>query len=178
MTLQILGITGFKGSGKTTVGRMLSSELRLPVFHLADPIKDIVHTLDPYDSKGVRVSSYMEGGEAMVKAHHDEYRRSLRVIGEGIRKARPSFWIEVLEDRARGHPDVIVPDIRFPLEAECCATIINVVRPGIESDGDETEQDMSMFAYKEIINDGSLGDLAGKVERLMHDLELEPISVY
>lgn len=170
----IIGITGFKGSGKTTAGRMLSAALNLPVIHLADPIREIVTTLDPFDSKGVRLSTYTAaGGEAEAKAKHDQYRHALRTIGEGVRKASPTFWLERLAESAAGHRGVIVPDIRFPLEAQVCDVTIHITRPGVKSDGDETERDMRSYSGIVVANDGTKADLARKLAEVISDIGLE-----
>ena len=170
----IIGITGFKGSGKTTAGRMLSAALNLPVIHLADPIREIVNNLDPFDSKGVRLSTYTAaGGEAEAKAKHDQYRHALRTIGEGVRKASPTFWLERLAESAAGHRGVIVPDIRFPLEAQVCDVTIHITRPGFESDGHVTEQDMHQYAGIIVANNGTKADLAAKLAEVIGDIGIE-----
>lgn len=170
----IIGLTGFKGSGKTTAGRMLSAVLGVPVFHLADPIREIVNNLDPFDSKGVRLSTYIAGGgEAEAKSKHDQYRHTLRAVGEGVRKAHPTFWIERLAERAAGHRGVIVPDIRLPLEAQVCDVIIHIERPGVVSDGHETEQDLRMYSGFVVKNDGTKSDLAAKLAAIISDIGLE-----
>ena len=170
----IIGLTGFKGSGKTTAGRMLSAALNLPVMHLADPIKEIVTALDPFDSKGIRLSTYTpDGGEAEAKAKHDQYRHALRSIGEGVRELNPTFWLESLAVRASGHRGVIVPDIRFPLEAQACDVIIHITRPGFESDGHMTERDMRQYAGIIVANNGTKADLAAKLAEVINDIGIE-----
>lgn len=171
----ILGISGFKGSGKTTVGHMLSRATRLPVVHLADPIKQIVNKIDPYDSAGILLSTHLAiGGEDKAKTDHDTYRHTLREIGEGVRDIIPVFWLSALARQTEGMHAVIVPDVRLPLEADACRILINVTRPGTRSDGHNTEQDMAGYATHHLANDSDLDDLAAKVRRIVDDLELEP----
>lgn len=171
----ILGISGYAGAGKTTVGQMLAEKTMLPVHHLADPIKTIVKKIDPYDSNGILLSTHLEiGGEARAKELHDTYRTTLREVGEGVRAVMPGFWIAALAGEAVGAPLAIIPDIRLPIEADQCQILINVVRPGIESDGHSTEQNMAGYATHHLRNDGNLADLEYKTDRLVEDLGLEP----
>lgn len=171
----VFGISGFKGSGKTTVGRLLAQATKLPVMHLADPIKDIVKKVDPYDSAGILLSTHLSiGGEAKAKQDHDTYRHTLREVGEGVREVVPVFWLSALAQRAQGMHAVIVPDVRLPIEADVCRILINVTRPGVESDGHSTERDMTGYATHHLANDGDLADLAAKVQQIVDDLELEP----
>lgn len=171
----LLGISGFKGSGKTTVGRMLAARTRLPVHHLADPIKAIVRQIDPYDSDGILLSTHTEiGGEGRAKSHHDKYRHTLRELGEGVRAIMPSIWLAALAELSAGAPLVIVPDVRLPIEADQCQAVINVTRPTVVSDGHNTERDISTLATHHLVNDGDLADLAQKVDRIVEDLGLEP----
>lgn len=172
---QIIGISGYKGSGKTTVGNLIGRATRLPVVHLADPIKKIVGKIDPYDSAGILLSTHLEiGGEAKAKRDHDTYRHTLRELGEGVRDILPAVWLSALAQDTQGMHTVIVPDVRLPIEAEACRVLINVTRPGIESDGHSTERDMAGHATHHLRNDGDLNALAAKVQAIVDDLELEP----
>lgn len=172
---QVIGISGYARSGKTTVGRLIAEKTRINVHHLADPIRDLVKRIDPYDSDGILLSTRLEiGGEEHAKQTHDRYRHTLREVGEGVREILPSIWIAALADRATGAPAVVVPDVRRPFEADQCAIVINVTRPGIVSDGHCTEIDMSGYATHHIRNDGTLVDLELKVDALVADLGLEP----
>src|SRR5690606_42003027 len=69
--------------------------------------------------------------------------RSLRTIGEGVRDILPAFWLRALAKECVGMHSVIVPDIRHPEDADACAVLLNVTRPGVNSDGHSTERDMS-----------------------------------
>lgn len=172
---QLIGISGYARSGKTTVGRLIAQRTRLNVHHFADPIRDLVKRIDPYDSDGILLSTRLEiGGEDHAKQTHDRYRHTLRELGEGVREILPSIWVAALADRATGAPAVIVPDVRRPFEAEQCAIVINVTRPGIGADGHDTEQDLSGLATHHVANDGTLLDLELKIDRLVDDLGLEP----
>lgn len=172
---QIIGISGYKGSGKTTIGDMIGRATRLPVKHIADPIKRIVEKIDPYDSAGILLSTHLEiGGEAKAKRDHDTYRHTLRELGEGVRSVLPAVWLSALAQDTQGMRAIVVPDVRLPIEAEACAVLINVTRPGVESDGHDTERNMQGYATHHLRNDGDMNDLAVKVQAIVNDLELEP----
>lgn len=174
-----IGITGFQGAGKTTVGTMLAEKLNARVLHIADPIKTIVRDLNPHDFSGVPLSAVLESeGEGFAKENHLPYRQHLRGIGEAIRHRNPGFWWDWLMDRSTGLRCVIVPDVRFQYEADKCAVIIHVDRPGVESTGHDSDTDMRHHADVIINNDGTLDDLREKVSRFVDDLELEGPLVY
>lgn len=158
----LIGVAGYQRSGKSTAAAILGKQLNSPVIAFADPIKDIVSNLDPYDSSGVRVSGY--GGEDMAKAMHDDYRNALRAVGEGVRKIDDTFWARTAIERVEGYPVAVVQDVRFPLEAGLCGLLLWIQRPGVESDGDETERDLSKFAQVIVVNDGTERDLEKKME--------------
>ena len=172
---RIIGISGYSGAGKTAVGYMIAEETRLPVVHMADPLKRIIRELDPFDQHGVLLSTYLEiGGEAKAKADHDKYRHALRTIGEGVRDILPAFWLRALAKECVGMHSVIVPDIRHPEDADACAVLLNVTRPGVNSDGHSTERDMSALASHHLYNNGDLATLAAKVHAFVNDLEISP----
>lgn len=174
---KVVGFSGFKGSGKTTAATMLASHIGAPVMHFADPIKEIVRNLDPFDSKGALLSTYMEiGGESVAKREHDTYRDYLRTIGEGVRKVDETVWVNALLRRAAGMPVIVVGDVRFPTERLACDILINITRNGVDSDGDETEQDMSAYADMHIKNDGEISDLAATIQNICDDFDWEPIT--
>ena len=68
---------------------------------------------------------------------------------------------------------MIVPDIRFPLEAQACDVTIHITRPGVESDGDETEKDMRRYSGIVVANNGTKADLARKLAEVVSDIGLE-----
>lgn len=167
-----VGVSGFQGAGKTTVSNILSQQTGMPVFHVADPIKDLVYDLNPLDADGMSLLTHFDiHGEAASKRTHSEYRRYLQVIGEHVRDMDESFWFDWLRFRARGYQGVIVGDVRFPYEVEQCPMLVNVVRPGVESTGHVSDADMSGYATHTIINDGSLDDLATKVATMLASID-------
>jgi len=150
---KIIGIAGFKGSGKTTVADYLCENEGAISMPLAQPIKEILCTLYPQfsgedlDSQDVKATN-LYGSDVTI-------RDLLRGIGMGMRKELSSnIWTEVCLSRIHKLPTmcerVVVPDIRMPEEADWLAklggTLIWVDRDGYTSDGDITEQNLSFMA--------------------------------
>ncbi|MCQ9385098.1 hypothetical protein [Brevibacterium moorei] len=171
-----VGVAGLKGSGKTTFGKILADKIHVPVMHLADPIKKIVRDANPGSSQGLLLSSCDDDLEA--KRLHDRYRPSLIAVGEGIREYCPDFWVQCLIHDAEGADIVIVPDVRLPVEAGLMDVIVYVERPGVVSDGSDTERDMSRYASMTVYNDGTLRDLERKAAEVINELGLKERVVF
>jgi hypothetical protein len=166
--MKVIGITGYKKSGKTTVAEQLRL-LALPAcsYHInfADAVKNEVCV-------AFRISrEYLE-------AHKDNYRLILQGVGTDVgRKLRGETywiqkWLETLNKLPLPLPELIVcSDLRFLNEAEAIrqlgGKIIRVYRQGTGSDGhaSETELDRIECDY-ELVNNGSLDDLRNKLKQI------------
>jgi len=100
----------------------------------------------------------------------------------GRRIVHPKVWTDIAINRIRaemvkGH-SVVVDDMRFPNELEALTEAggitVRVVRPGVTAlEGHESEGllDDTPMAY-ELVNDGTLDDLAASVATLVEDVRL------
>ena len=89
--MKLIGLTGFAGSGKSTVAQYLVEQHGFTRLSFAAPLKKMLRTLDPQIMAGngaaVRRLSDLwdayEGKEQEVKnsAYGHEYRRLLQVLG-------------------------------------------------------------------------------------------------
>ena len=163
--MQVVGLTVFAGSGKSTVAEYLVKEHGFARLSFAAPLKKMLRTLNPimggnliYGEQGHRagvltlhqVFALRNGDELAVKAsvYGDEYRRLLQVLGtDCIRAVDPEFWVNAaLKQITDADTKVVFDDCRFPNEAEVIskfnpAGVWNIERPGIHAvNGHPSEQ--------------------------------------
>lgn len=155
----LIGITGQKFSGKSTVAKMLSEMLGYKVVSFADKLKDITcvlsgctrENLEDYDFKeGQLIPKYLWAycGDAEMPT----YRAFLQHFGsEVMRGVNDNIWIDCTLDNCG--ENAIIADCRFPNEAkaikELGGIIIRVEREGLESN----DTHRSETAMREIVPD-------------------------
>lgn len=135
--VQVVGILGFKGSGKDTAGEYLVREHGFQVESFANPLKDMVCAVFGWDRaliEGNTVDSrtWRETPDPWWEAKLDwdnnpgNYlgrftpRVAMQVIGTDILRTHfdDSIWIKSLEARLRGKDKVVITDCRFPNECK------------------------------------------------------------
>src|SRR4030095_4994300 len=142
----VIGLTGYKGSGKTTVAEFLVKDHGFTEVSFAAPLKRMVRNLDPivgyqagsddcdcddcYDPENYRIRlsdlySYgFDDEEIKTTRFADEVRRLHERFGTEVMRAEdPNYWIrqlarEIEDLRLNGHRKIVVSDVRFPNEAE------------------------------------------------------------
>jgi hypothetical protein len=167
MTMQVVGLTGFAGAGKSTVANYLVEEHGFTRLSFAAPLKKMLRTLNPVmgssrvysglsatgSSRPVHldeVFNKFQGDELAVKAsrYGDEYRRLLQVLGtDCIRSVDEHFWVKAaLAQMPAAFGKYVFDDCRFPNEAEVISEmnpfgLWNVTRPGFEAvNGHDSEK--------------------------------------
>lgn len=134
---QVVGILGFKGSGKDTAGEYLVREHGFEVESFANPLKDMVCAVFGWDRaliEGNTVDSRTwretpdEWWEAKLDWNNNpgNYlgrftpRVAMQVIGTDVLRQYfdDSIWIKSLEARLRGKERVVITDCRFPNECQ------------------------------------------------------------
>jgi len=161
--MQVIGLTGFAGSGKSTVANYLVEAHGFTRLSFAAPLKKMLRTLNPIiditDNEGgseygeVRVGELFKLGwtEAQIKEDPNmgaEYRRLLQVLGtDCIRAVDEHFWVNAAtEQMTDDNGKYVFDDVRFPNEAEVIIELNswglwNVSRPGFEAvNGHASEQ--------------------------------------
>jgi hypothetical protein len=137
--IQVVGILGFKGSGKDTAGEYLVREHGFEVESFANPLKDLLAAVFGWDRallEGNTTDSRTwretpdEWWEQKLNWHESPYnylgrftpRTAMQVIGTDVMREHfdNNLWIKSLESRLRGKERVVVTDCRFPNE---CALI-------------------------------------------------------
>jgi len=149
----ILGLTGLKGSGKTTI----ADELPHPVYSFADKIRDVALILFGWSSYDMQ--------DEDAKEEVDSYwalspRASMQQIGMMCREQFGSnFWIRAMEKRLIGEPGcngvVVIDDCRFPNEAEWIkqnGVVIGLDRPGVSLDSQHPSETNMIDHWEEMID--------------------------
>lgn len=124
----IIGVVGFLGSGKGTVGDMLIQDHHYYRLSFADGVKDAVSVIFGWPRE------LLEGDTDASRAFREapdvfwserfEYevtpRHMLQLMGTeaGRDVFHSDIWIYSLEKRMLGKTDVVIPDVRFPNEIE------------------------------------------------------------
>jgi len=135
--VQVVGILGFKGSGKDTAGEYLVREHGFVVESFANPLKDLISAVFGWDR------ALLEGNttdsrawretpdpwwEAKLDWHNNagSYlgrftpRVAMQYIGTDVLRNHfdTNLWIKSLEYRLQGKDRVVVTDCRFPNECK------------------------------------------------------------
>jgi hypothetical protein len=135
--VQVIGILGFKGSGKDTAGEYLVREHGFVVESFANPLKDLIAAVfgwdrallegNTTDSRAWRESPD-EWWEAKLDWNNSKGsylgrftpRVAMQYIGTDILRNHfdDSLWIKSLEYRLQGRDKVVITDCRFPNECK------------------------------------------------------------
>lgn len=178
--MQVIGLTGFAGAGKSTVANYLVEEHGFTRLSFAAPLKKMLRTLNPimsanliYGDKGYRagvltldqVFALYNGDELGVKASGagDEYRRLLQVLGtDCIRAVDEQFWVRAaLGQMTDEKGKYVFDDCRFPNEAKVISDmnkwgLWNIRRPGYEAvNGHASEQHAGRMREQLFLVNGS-----------------------
>lgn len=184
---RLIGLSGWATSGKDSVADVLTRLYGYERVSFADNLKAFVKDVNPIVQVEVdhNTVGYVRktGSAALVERYGDteakknkEYRRLLQAVGT---KARQYFGEDVWVDAAfRSLEDgqYVISDCRFKNEAQAIkdrgGLVLRVMRPGVNAVNDHiSEHDLDEWAFDGfVMNDGSLLDLEGEVQRVLGDL--------
>lgn len=137
---RLIGITGYKRSGKDTLARGLCQELGLQQFSFADPLRSLVAEI-----LGISLAQLEECKETPIDwLGGVTPRHMMQTVGTewGRNMIHPELWILSMFARM---PDTggVTSDVRFPNEAQQIldrgGVVLRVNRPGYTSDGHASE---------------------------------------
>lgn len=183
----IIGLTGFIGSGKGTVGDILVKKHGYQKFAFADALKDAVSVIFQWDRH------LLEGDTDESRAFRelrDEWwskqfgydvtpRLMLQVMGtEACRRGiADNIWIAALEKRIAGHQRVVITDVRFPNEIAFVRSVggkvVRVKRGEDPSYDERVKMHVSETAWYNTVpdivinNEGTIDDLHLSVEAVL-----------
>lgn len=164
---RLIGLAGFKRSGKDTAAQALLRAGGWVRVAFADALREEVFKQYPAaaqvpDAQKDRPRKEL-GGRSL--------RALLIEIGMQRRAQDPDYWVRLALDRIaieldNGH-SVVVTDVRMPNEVDALrrlgALLVWIKRPGTQSNGHVTEQDISADCDLVLHNYGTPEDLARKM---------------
>ena len=187
----IIGLVGYIGSGKGTVGDILVREHGYHQFAFADALKDATATIFMWP-RGL-----LEGDSNASRAFRERvdpwwshklgYEVTPRLILQkmGTEACRngiaDNIWIAALEKRIHGYDDVVISDVRFPNEIDFVRSAGGVI-VRVKRGEDPTPEELSKLHISEtawngcdpdrtIYNDKDVEGLKLCVSTLLTDLD-------
>jgi hypothetical protein len=167
----LIGITGRRRSGKTTLADLLCSAHGLHHDSFAAPMREFVASI-----LGMSLAELEAAKESPVDWLNDVTpRHMLQTLGTewGRQMVDSELWIKAAVRRAANHPNVVLSDVRFPNEAKLIrqagGIILRTHRPSELSSGAHASEvpipgDMVDL---EVYNDGRPEDMLTQAERFL-----------
>lgn len=195
----LIGLNGFRGSGKDSVADYLVQDYRFKKLAFADRLKDAAavlwgiprHWVDDFKEEDLRAYVTLQAGDpdelGMRTKSSMSWRQFLQRFGTemGREVFGENFWVDLIiphKDSSTAaadrqfHGNRVISDARFENELLRIHALggynVRIVRPGIESDGhaSEIEPPDYLIDYT-LVNDGSLVDLRVKVLKMVDDIQ-------
>ena len=175
---RLLGITGYKGCGKSTVAKIIIDQ-KYDRFSFAGTLKAMLSVLglseEEINGSMKEKPSKLLGGKTprfAMQTLGTEWARD--IIDQNI-------WVNVLERKLVAHLNTsiqnraVVDDVRFLNEAEMIrrqgGKIVKVVRPGAEVSDHQSEREIDMIEPDiYLVNDRDIDWLRGNVQHLFRTL--------
>ena len=176
MSKNIIGVIGFIGSGKDTVGDYIVNEFNFTRDSFAKPLKDCVSAVFGWDRQmleGVTKEDRMKRDQPdewwenrLNWEEHEGYNFSKRFTPRvalqlwGTEVLRLGFhddiWIASLENRIKDSDNIVITDCRFPNEIQTIKKLggkIIRVKRGPEPSWYETAKKANIFYFQNNSND-------------------------
>jgi hypothetical protein len=193
----IIGIAGKAQAGKDTTAGMINFLREHPkaswntywnsdlpfdfeynIVHFADLLKDVAEimlSLPRFTMQGMAGKSmrfdWLDGMTG---------REFLQKFGTAVRnEVHPEFWTRALFIKEKDNQNLIIPDVRFPNEAQIIkdhgGMLIRIERPGAGAGNHISEIALDDYRGWDIVIDnvGTLEDLYNKVKFLMNDGQIK-----
>lgn len=174
--MSIIAFAGFKGSGKSEAVKTLES-IGYTDVKMAAPLKQMLRSM--YRYCGLSYEEVERRLEGDLKEVPDEWlfdqtpRHAMQQLGTEWRNSiHPMLWIPMWQRRVRllkPNP-VCCSDIRFAHEVDALRAVggrlVWIDRPGTDTDGHASEQNISHLADRIITNDHDLNYLRSEVRRI------------
>ena len=172
--MTLIGLTGKIGSGKDTVGAILTETYNYRRVAFADSLKKLAYDLNPIVFEhtteeglcSVRLQEFVDSqGWEAAKRDNTEVRRTLQALGVAARdNLGYNVWVDAVRSQlVEAENPVVVTDVRFPNEAQIIThlggSVYRVVRPGYDGDSHATETALDKYEFPTIDNSGSIEDL-------------------
>ena len=130
----IIGLTGFKGCGKSTVAEIMRENYGYTRHSFAEPIKDMLEAMgltkeELYDPKlkEVVIPEFGKSPRQLCQLLGTEFGRSM---------IKSTIWVDALMRKINPEQKIVIDDVRFPNEAAAIhargGKIVRVVRDNPE----------------------------------------------
>lgn len=175
----VVGITGKKGSGKSTAAKEFE-KFGFQVLNFADPLKEAAAVLLNVEERGEKLNKFFnEKKEVKIPGFNTTYREFLQLMGTDFVREMvdKNFWTEIVRQKMlKSHDGLfVIGDVRFNNECnfikELGGVTILIERPSIskikDSHKSENGVDGGWITYK-IVNDKSLDIFKKEVEKIIH----------
>lgn len=175
-----VGLTGFAGSGKSTVADYLVHAYGFTVISIANPLKEMAYAIDPIidTSNGRSLKEIVDtSGWDGAKRNYTEVRRFLQRLGnEGVRGTFGEHaWVDIAHQKAwENGGRVVFPDVRFQsdvdmVEAHSHSAVLRVERPALANDfRHASETALLDVPFYRVNNSGGFGDLETSIEETLY----------
>lgn len=142
--MELIGLTGYKQSGKDTYADVLINEGGFVRLAFADALKK-----DVADYCGVTMEQVNEEKAAL--------RRVLQLHGVAMRQEDPGHWVDIVEKEIKLEQNIwdariVITDVRFPDEAEMIRTFEGRIfrmrradQPEVTEDAHESETNVDLI---------------------------------
>lgn len=175
----IIGLSGYAGSGKDEVAKILIKDYGFKRIAFADKVREILYELDPvvmvdvnYKDITVRDLVNDEGWDDAKK--NKEVRALLQNLGLAVRNnLGANAWVDAALKDVSSNENVVVTDVRFINEAskikEMGGAIWRVKRPNVQAINNHiSETELDGYKVDQIFsNNGSLEDLKDLIHSRM-----------
>jgi len=188
---RLIGISGHKRSGKSTVAGILQAEYGFTLGSFAAPIKAAARVMFDW------IEEHTDGAlkEVIDPRWGISPRQAMQHIGTEwgqieLCAAYPLFrqvtgrclWVNRLLDSAVDS-SMVIPDVRFSHEADAIHSrggmVIMVKRPGYDGDGHASETEIDGLSFDHlIVNDGTVADLQSAISLLFGNASGYAIESY
>ncbi len=175
MTIKIVGLSGFKRTGKDTAAGYLHSHHGLMPFAFADNVKKTAMAM--FGLTGMQVyGTHGYDREQVLPEWGISVREILQKVGTecGRDIFGMDIWIKRLQVDINAIPGIpyLVSDVRFDNEAKWIldsgGIVIDIQREGCNPDGHRSESGITEFNYQ-VYNDGTLEEFYDLLDQLMED---------
>lgn len=176
----IIGLSGLKGSGKSTIAKILCEKHQFIEFSFAAPIKQGLKEMLDLTEEQVQVTKEIPDPFWGVTP-----RKMLQVIGTDVMRTYlptvlpelKNIWIRLMEKKVREHPgqNIVISDCRFLDEAgfirNMNGTILRVHRPHILATDFHESERMDFESDYDIYNAETIQDLEKSIEQVLRKMK-------
>jgi len=172
--IQVIGISGYARSGKDTVAEKLA-EVGYVRGSFADAIREALYRLNPTVGEELLKAKVDRLGWETAKAI-PEVRELLQRFGTEVGREMfgDNIWIDYLFDSLSDGSKIVIPDVRYPNEADAITVLGGAVwrveRDGVNAiNGHISDSAMNDYSFDTVVyNNGTIEELYQWVESELH----------